>query len=103
MSETATASCYDRANEKLVGSMVVRSPVFVSPDGKYQAYTENEAVARQGSGLAECVNTARLFVQETGEDGFRLVFLQEPCTNSSTTSKLSIGRPIVAISWYTCS
>jgi len=78
VSETAPASCYDQANEKLVGSMLVRSQVFVSPDGKYQAYTENEAVARQGLGLADCVNTAKLFVKETSEDGFRLVFLQEP-------------------------
>jgi hypothetical protein len=77
VSETATADCYDKASNKLVGSMLVRRPVILSPDGKYQAYAENEAVAYRGAG-AECVNTARLFVKGPGEKEFRLAYLQEP-------------------------
>ncbi len=77
VSERAFASCYDSANQKLVGSMLVRRPVLVSPDGKYQAYAENEAVAHLGGG-AECVNTAKLFVKGPGDKEFRLAYLQEP-------------------------
>ncbi len=77
LSEKAFATCYDSVNEKLVGSMLVRRPVLVSPDGKFQAYAENEAVAHLGAG-AECVSTAKLFVKGPGEKEFRLVYLQEP-------------------------
>ncbi len=68
---------YDSTNQKLVGSILVRRPVLVSPDGKYQAYAENEAVARQGAG-DECVNTAKLFVKGPSDEQFRLAYLQEP-------------------------
>src|SRR6267154_2043935 len=52
-SETAPATCFDKTTQKLVGSMLVRSRVFVSPDRNYQAYAESEEV-------------------------FRLVYLEEP-------------------------
>ncbi len=76
-SEKAFATCYDTTGQKLIGSMLVRRPILVSPDGNYQAYAENEAVAYRRSD-AECVNTAKLFVKGPGEKEFRLVFLQEP-------------------------
>jgi hypothetical protein len=75
-SETATATCFDKTTQKLVGSMLVRSRVFVSPDGNYEAYAENEAVAHSAG--EQCVNTAKLFVKGPGEKGFRLVYLEEP-------------------------
>jgi len=77
VSEKPFASCYD-ANYKLVGSMLVRSPILVSPDGNYQAYAENEAVAYRGGTWAECVNTSKLFVKGAGEKEFRLAYLEEP-------------------------
>jgi hypothetical protein len=75
-SETATATCFDKTSQKLVGSMLVRSRVFVSPDGNYEAYAENEAVAHSSG--EQCVNTAKLFVKGPGDKGFRLVYLEEP-------------------------
>ena len=75
-SETATATCFDKTTQKLVGSMLVRSRVFVSPDGNYQAYDENEAVARKVG--EQCVNTAKLFVKGPSDKGFQLVYLQKP-------------------------
>lgn len=77
VSEKAFASCYDDSNQKLVGSMLVRRPVLISPDGSYQAYAENEAVAYRRA-EAECVNTAKLFVKGPGDKEFRLAYLQEP-------------------------
>lgn len=79
VSETATATCYDSTGRRLVGSMLVRSPVFVSPDGRHQAFVENEAVAYPGRG-PECVNNAKLFVKGPGDKEFRLAYLQEPTT-----------------------
>jgi len=75
-SETAPATCFDKTTQKLVGSMLVRSRVFVSPDRNYQAYAENEAVAHNAG--EKCVNTAKLFVKGPSEKGFRLVYLEEP-------------------------
>jgi hypothetical protein len=76
VSEKTFADCYD-SNQKLVGSMLVRRPVLVSPNGNYQAYAENEAIAYRGAG-AECVTTAKLFVKGPADKDFRLVYLQEP-------------------------
>jgi hypothetical protein len=78
VSEKAFASCYDSATQKLAGSMLVRSPILMSPDGNYEAYTENEAVAYRGETWADCVNTAKLLVKAAGEKEFRLAYLQEP-------------------------
>ncbi|SRR6267378_7656684 len=75
-SETATATCFDKTTQKLVGSMLVRSRVLVSPDGHYQAYAENEAVAHSVG--EQCVNTAKLFVKGPSDKGFRLVYLEAP-------------------------
>jgi hypothetical protein len=68
-SETRTATCFDN------GPTLVRSPILISPDGKYRAYSENEAVMRIEAG---CINTAKLFVRGPGETVFRLVYLQAP-------------------------
>ncbi|PYU73619.1 MAG: hypothetical protein DMG49_05780 [Acidobacteria bacterium] len=51
-SETATATCFDKTNQKQIGSMLVRSE--------------------------QCVNTAKLFVKGPSDKGFRLVYLEEP-------------------------
>lgn len=77
VSATATAACEWDARNRVTGSTLVRSPIVVSPDGRYQAYAENEATAYQNAG-EECVNTAKLFVKGPGETEFRLVYLQEP-------------------------
>jgi hypothetical protein len=79
VSETATATCYDSTNQKLMGSMLVRSPVFISQDGRYQAFVENEAVAHRGGG-PECAHNAKLFVKGPDDKKFRLVYLQAPST-----------------------
>ena len=68
-SETLTATCFDN------GPTLVRSPILISPDRKYSAYSENEAVVR---GEKRCINTARLFLKGPGDKVFRLVYLQAP-------------------------
>ncbi len=85
ISKNGGASCYDGASGKLVGSRLVRSPAFTSPDGRYRAYSEVEAVAFKVPekdwnrwSTAECANTAKLFVAGPKSNVFRLVFLQEP-------------------------
>jgi hypothetical protein len=73
------ATCFDKTTQKLAGSMLVRSRILVSPNGNYQAYAENEAVAHSAG--EKCVNTAKLFVKGPGDKGFRLVYLEEPAGN----------------------
>jgi len=75
-SETETPTCFDKTTQKLVGSMLVRTRVFVSSDGNFQAYAENEATAHRVG--EQCVNTAKLFVKGPSDKDFRLVYLEEP-------------------------
>jgi hypothetical protein len=93
VSSTEAASCYksDAVSGKrvLIGSQLVRTPVFRSPDGRYRAYVEEEATAfkvakseahrwsaTEVQRSSECANTTRLFVAGPGTGPFRLVFLQ---------------------------
>lgn len=85
------ATCYDKITGRLKGSEIVRSPMYVSADGKYRAYTENEAEGfnRPEDSKAEwheCVSTARLFVAGPGDKNFRLVFLQRPILDTLDNS-----------------
>ena len=88
-SKTRAATCYKPGARgpfsDLVGSQVVRTPVFTSPDGRYRAYVEEEADAFKIPkndvhrwSAVECANTTRLFVAGPGQGPFRLVFLQVP-------------------------
>jgi len=69
---------------------VLRSDVFVSPDGKHRAYTEVEARALYpqrppGYSGSLCVNNSRLFIANEGQD-FKIVFLQEPSDQETGNS-----------------
>lgn len=76
------ATCYDESTGKLTGSHTSRTSVLISPDGRYRAYAENEAVASQATnpGSAECQNTSTLFVAGPGPEGknFRPVLVIKP-------------------------
>ena len=87
-SSTKTATCYKAGASgpfsDLIGSQIVRTPIFTSPDGRYRAYVEEEAAAfkipktdENRWSSVECANTTRLYV--SGLQGpFRPVFLQAP-------------------------
>ena len=69
---------------------VVRSEIFVSPDGKHRAYAEVEAKALYpqrppGYSGPLCVNNSRLFAASEGSD-FKIVFLQEPSDQETGNS-----------------
>lgn len=76
ISETATATCYEENSSRVAGSMLVRRPTLLSPDGHNEAYAENAAVAH--GPLGQCANTAKLFVRQPGNKEFRLIYHQEP-------------------------
>ncbi len=80
ISKNTDVTCYDTSS-KFVGSRRVRTPEFLSPDGRRRAYVELEALGLKGRTAEwwpECVNTSKLFVARSENDGFTLVFLQEP-------------------------
>jgi len=76
VSETAMATCYEENSSRVAGSMLVRRPTLLSPDGHNKAYAENAAVAH--GPLGQCANTAKLFVRRPGEKDFRLAYHQDP-------------------------
>ncbi len=93
ISETASASCYDEATGKLLGSQLVRTPLFISPGSRYSAYAEGEAVASKSNTSSDsmCFNTSRLFV--AGKDQkFRQVLVVEP-------SSQALGNSISIVDW----
>src|SRR5438477_850808 len=77
---TATATCYDASTGRLIGSNRSRTAVLMSPDGRYRAYAESEAVASQApnAGSSECQNTSRLFVAGPKSKNFRPVLVIKP-------------------------
>ena len=77
---SAAASCYDESTGKLIGSNRSRTSVLMSPDGRYRAYAESEAVASQATnaGSSECQNTSRLFVAGPKSKNFRPVLVIKP-------------------------
>jgi hypothetical protein len=76
LSETAMATCYEANSNRVAGSMLVRRPILLSPDGHHQAYAENIAVAH--GHLGQCANSAKLFVRRPGDQEFRVAYHQAP-------------------------
>ena len=76
----AAASCYEESTGKLIGSNRSRTAVLMSPDGRYRAYAESEAVASQATnaGSSGCQNTSRLFVASPKSKNFRPVLVIKP-------------------------
>jgi hypothetical protein len=72
------ATCYDSQTGALRGSQLVRTPVLTSPDGRYRAYAENEAMASDRRNGPECQNVSKLYVAAGGSGGFELVFTERP-------------------------
>ena len=68
-------------------SHTARSPVLVSPAGKYSAYVEVKANWVDG----QCVNTSKVLVQNNS-DPYQIVFLQEP-------TEMQMGNGIRLIDW----
>jgi hypothetical protein len=85
--DTAYVTC---GQKPPFATRIVRSDIFVSPDGKRRAYTEVEAKALYPqrpptySGPL-CVNNSRLFATSEGQD-FKIVFLQEPSDQETGNS-----------------
>jgi hypothetical protein len=94
--QTQYVSCWNKQN-KLTGSRLVRTQVFISPDGSYRAYIEVEATAFQPQNLATytgnlCENTSRLFLAGDGEATFKLVFAQ-------SEEDFSDGNSLTLVDW----
>ena len=91
---SAAASCYEESTGRLIGSNRSRTSVFMSPDGRYRAYAESEALASQGTSAsgAECHNTSRLFVAGPKSQKFRPVLVVEP-------SPGELGNSIDLVDW----
>lgn len=80
VSRTGFPLCNDPKTGGFTGSKLLRSPVLVSPDGRFRAYSENESVAFEGvvAGNNACVNTARLFVAGPGNGNFHIADVKAP-------------------------
>jgi hypothetical protein len=76
----AYATCYDESTGKLIGSQRSRTSVLTSPDGRYQAYAESQAVASRtaNGGSEECQNTSKLFVAGPNIQNFHAVLVIKP-------------------------
>jgi hypothetical protein len=74
------ATCYDESTGKLIGSQGSRTAVLTSPDGRYQAYAESQAVAARtaNGGSEECQNTSKLFVAGPNSQNFHAVLVIKP-------------------------
>jgi hypothetical protein len=74
------ATCYDESTGKLIGSQESRTAVLTSPDGRYHAYSESQAVAsRTADGASEeCQNTSTLFVAGPNSQNFHAVLVIKP-------------------------
>jgi hypothetical protein len=93
------ASCYDNESGKLVGPDKRRTVVLKSPDGKFRAYAETEAVTQKrkdahGPEDVECQNTSRLFVAGPGSHKFRQVMIVLPKAEPEPS-----GNDIGLVSW----
>jgi hypothetical protein len=90
----AKATCYNESTGKLTGSHTSRTSVLISPDGRYRAYAENEAVASQATnpGSAECQNTSTLFVAGPESKDFRPVLVIKPLSER-------YGNDIEIVDW----
>jgi hypothetical protein len=74
------ATCYDESTGKLIGSQKSRTSVLISPDGRYQAYAESQAVAlrTENGGSEKCQNTSKLFVAGPNSQNFHAVLVIKP-------------------------
>jgi hypothetical protein len=74
------ATCYDESTGKFTGSQESRTAVLTSPDGRYQAYAESQAVAARtaNGGSEECQNTSKLFVAGPNNQNFHAVLVIKP-------------------------
>ena len=93
-STSAYASCYEKSTGRLVGSNKSVTSVLASPDGRYRAYAESEAVASQSPSAAnaECQNTSKLFVSGPKSANFRLVLVVKPLPEA-------LGNNIDLVDW----
>jgi hypothetical protein len=68
--------------------------VLVSPDGRYRAYAESEAIASKqiDATIAECQNTSTLFVSGPNSGRFRAVLVVKP-------SPETLGNSLDLIDW----
>ncbi len=91
---SAAASCYEEYTGRLIGSSRSRTSVLMSPDGRYRAYAESEAVASNATNAVgpECQNTSRLFVAGPSSQKFRPVLVVEP-------SPGVLGNSIDLVDW----
>jgi hypothetical protein len=91
---SATASCYEESTGRLIGSKRSSTSVLVSPDRRYRAYAESEAVASKpiDSSIAECQNTSTLFVSGPNSGRFRAVLVVKP-------SPETLGNSLDPIDW----
>jgi hypothetical protein len=74
------ATCYEESTGKVIGSQKSRSLVLISPDGRYRAYAESEAIAsgKANGGSDECQNTSKLFVAGPNSHNFHVVLIIRP-------------------------
>jgi hypothetical protein len=88
------ASCHDESTGKRVGSHKSRTVLLVSPDGRYRAFAESEAVASQANevGTPECKNFSKLYVASPSGLGYRAVLELNPLPEA-------LGNSIDLIDW----
>jgi dipeptidyl aminopeptidase/acylaminoacyl peptidase len=72
------ATCYDESTGKLTGSHKSRTAVLSSPDGRYRAYAESEAVSSPNTVGGQCQNTSKLFVAGPNSQDFQAVMVIKP-------------------------
>ena len=87
LEDTSFVTCY----KEPAGSRLARSDILVSPDGRFRAYAQVEAMLIK-RGRTECVNTSRLFVKSPESDTYKLVFLQEPM-------RWELGNGMKVVDW----
>jgi hypothetical protein len=75
----------------LTGSHKSRTAVLTSPDGRYQAYAESEAVSSPNV-ESECQNTSKLFVAGPKRQGFNEVLVIKPIPEAH-------GNSIELVDW----
>jgi hypothetical protein len=68
--------------------------VLVSPDGRYRAYAESEAIASKplDAVIAECQNTSTLFVSGPNSDKFHAVLVLKPLPEA-------LGNSLDLVDW----
>jgi len=92
-------TCFDSRSKKPARSQSSKSPILVSPDGQYRAFTENKATAFTPPipelfrlRDVDCVNTSRLLVAGPGKQPFLMRYMAEPTTDI-------LGNSIQIVDW----